>query len=129
MIDGHINPEIIINIDISQDFPVSPILFLIYISGVFEKIKKKIPQITYLFFINNLRFIIGSKINDVVKILQKISNIIIEQDVRNTISFDIKKTKAILFTIINKNSLIKLTKGNKFSIGGKEIKFNINIIK
>ena len=28
-----------------------------------------------------------------------------------------------------KNSLIKLTENNKFSIGGKEIKFNINIIK
>ena len=48
---------------------------------------------------------------------------------RNIVSFDIKKTKTILFTIIRKNLLIKLTKDNKFSIGGKEIKFNINIIK
>ena len=35
----------------------------------------------------------------------------------------------MLFIIIKKNLLIKLTKDNKLSIGGKEIKFNINIIK
>ena len=48
---------------------------------------------------------------------------------RNIISFDIKKTEAILFTIIKKNLLIKLVKNNKFNIEGKEIKFNINIIR
>ena len=42
IIDGHINPEIIINIGILQGSPVSPILFLIYISGMFEEVKEKI---------------------------------------------------------------------------------------
>ena len=45
------------------------------------------------------------------------------------VSFDIKKTEVILFIIIKKILLIKLIKNNKFSIEGKEIKFNINIIK
>ena len=31
--------------------------------------------------------------------------------------------------MVRKNLLIKLTEDNKFSIEGKEIKFNINIIK
>ena len=48
---------------------------------------------------------------------------------RNIISFDIKKTEAILFITARKNSLIKLAEDNKLSIGGKKIKFNINIIK
>ena len=48
---------------------------------------------------------------------------------RNIVSFDIKKTEAILFIIVRKNLLIKLTKDNKLSIGDKEIKFNINVIK
>ena len=48
---------------------------------------------------------------------------------RNIISFDIKKTEAVLFIIIKKNLLIKLAKDNKLSIGGKKIKFNINIIR
>ena len=48
---------------------------------------------------------------------------------RNVVSFDIEKTKAILFITVKKNLLIKLAENNKFSIEGKEIKFNINIIK
>ena len=48
---------------------------------------------------------------------------------RNIISFDIEKTEAVLFIIIKKNLLIKLIKDNKLSIGSKEIKFNVNIIR
>ena len=48
---------------------------------------------------------------------------------RNIVSFDIKKTETILFITIRKNLSIKLTENNKFNIGGKEIKFNINIIR
>ena len=48
---------------------------------------------------------------------------------RNIVSFDIKKTKTILFITVKKNLLIKLIEDNKFNIGDKEIKFNINIIK
>ena len=48
---------------------------------------------------------------------------------RNIISFDIEKTKAILFIPVKKNLLIKLAEDNKFSIESKKIKFNINIIR
>ena len=48
---------------------------------------------------------------------------------QNVVSFDIKKTEAILFIIIRKNLLIKLAEDNKLSIGDKEIKFTINIIR
>ena len=48
---------------------------------------------------------------------------------RSIVSFDIKKIETILFIIIKKNLLIKLTENNKFSIGSKKIKFNINTIK
>ena len=41
MIDGHINPEVAVNIGILQSSPVSPILFLIYISGIFEEVEEK----------------------------------------------------------------------------------------
>ena len=53
---------------------------------------------------------------------------IIRWSIRNTVSFDIEKIETILFIIVRKNSLIKLIKDNKLSIGGKKIKFNINII-
>ena len=69
IINGHINPEVVVNTSIPQGSPVSPILFLIYISGVFEEVEEKIPQITYLSFMDDLGFIIGSKVNDIVEVL------------------------------------------------------------
>ena len=54
---------------------------------------------------------------------------VIKWSIRNTVSFNIEKIKAILFTIVKKNLLIKLAENNKFNIGGKKIKFNINIKK
>ena len=54
---------------------------------------------------------------------------VIKWNIRNTVSFNIEKIEIILFIIIRKNLLIKLAEDNKFSIGDKKIKFNINIIK
>ena len=54
---------------------------------------------------------------------------VIKWGIRNAVNFNVEKIEAILFTIVRKNSLIKLAKDNKLSIEGKEIKFNINIIK
>ena len=54
---------------------------------------------------------------------------VIKWDIRNAVSFDIEKIEAILFIIVRKNLLIKLVKDNKLSIGGKKIKFNINVIR
>ena len=48
---------------------------------------------------------------------------------RNIVSFNIKKTEAILFITVKKNLLIKLAEDNKRSIEGKEIKFSVNIIR
>ena len=43
--------------------------------------------------------------------------------------FDVEKIEAVLFTIVRKNLLIKLAEDNKLSIGGKKIKFSVNVIK
>ena len=54
---------------------------------------------------------------------------VIKWGIRNIVSFNVEKIEAVLFTIVRKNLLIKLAEDNKFSIGDKEIKFNINIIR
>ena len=96
---------------------------------MFEKVKKKIPQIISLFFIDDLRFIIENKIDDIVVILQKVSEVVIKWGIYNAISFDVEKIEIVLFTIVRKNSLIKIAENNKLNIGGKEIKFSVNVIK
>ena len=78
MIDGHINPEVDVNTGIPQGSPVSPILFLIYISRVFEEVEEKVPQAFNLSFMDDLGFITGAKkVEDIVNILQIVNNVVI----------------------------------------------------
>ena len=91
--------------------------------------EEKIPQIISLSFVDDLGFIIGGRIDDIVAILQEVSEVVIEWNIRNAISFDVEKIEAVLFTIVKKNSLIKIIENNKLNIGKKEIKFSVNVIK
>ena len=79
VIDGHDNEEREVETGIPQGSPVSPILFLIYISGVFDKISEISPRVTSLSFINDLRFIASSSlVKEVVKILEKVAEVVLE---------------------------------------------------
>ena len=78
VIDGHINPENRVEIGIPQGLPVSPILFLIYISRVFDVVKKESPETTSLSFMDKLRFLAnGNLIQEVAASLEKIGEIVI----------------------------------------------------
>ena len=57
VIDKYDNKERNIETGIPQGSPVSPILFLIYISGIFSKISEKSSLITSLSFVDDLGFI------------------------------------------------------------------------
>ena len=57
MIDSHNNSEKYVEIRIPQKLLVSPILFLIYISGVFEQLDKEFSNIVSLSFVDDLGFI------------------------------------------------------------------------
>lgn len=57
IIDSHINSENNIETRVLQGSLVSPIFFLIYISGVFNQIGKKLPKIVFLLFVDDLSFI------------------------------------------------------------------------
>lgn len=79
VINRHDNKKREIEIGIPQRFPVLSIFFLIYISGIFDKVAKTSLLITSLFFINNLGFIaFASLIKNVVKAFEKIAKIILE---------------------------------------------------
>ena len=57
VIDGHDNKERNIETGIPLSSPVSQILFLICISGVFDAVIKNNPTVTSLLFVDNLGFI------------------------------------------------------------------------
>lgn len=72
VIDGYCNPKYKVESGIPQKSPVSPILFLIYISEVFFQVEEKIPKVKCISFINDLGFIIGGQsLGEVGKLLEK----------------------------------------------------------
>ncbi len=74
VIHGHDNKERDIETGIPQGSPVSPILFLICISGVFNKVSEKSPLVISLSFVDDLGFIAsGSSVKELVKTLENVA--------------------------------------------------------
>ena len=78
VIDGHINPEKNMETDIPQRLPVSPILFIIYISGVFDAVSAILSKTISISFIDDLRFLAsGNLVWEVTTSLEKIRETIL----------------------------------------------------
>lgn len=125
VIDGHDNKKRKIETGISQGSPVLPILFLIYISGVFNKELETSPLVTSLSFVDDLGFIAsGSSIREIVKALEKVAVEVIEWGRLNAVIYDTSKTEAVLFSKSHRQRLNKQLRETKIKIGIKSISFN-----
>lgn len=99
VIDGHENKEREIETGIPQGSPVSPILFLIYISGVFDKLTEISPPVTSLSFVDDLGFISsGSSVKDIAWILEIVARMVLEWGIINAVTYDMSKTEAVLLS-------------------------------
>lgn len=108
VIDGYCNPRHIVESDIPQRSPVSPILFLIYISGVFFQVEEKISRVKCISFIDDLGFIIcGQSNSKVEKLLEKAGRSALEWRAHNLVTYNTSKTEAILFSKARRQKLTK----------------------
>lgn len=81
-----------------QKLPAFLILFLIYISEVFDQVKKQLPGVMSLLFVDNLEFIaLRKSVKEISKILEKIRKIIFRYGEENVVTYNITKSKLILF--------------------------------
>ena len=79
VIDGHENKEREIETGIPQGSPASPILFLIYISGIFDSVSESCPLVTSLSFIDDLGFIAsGSSVKNIALTLEKVAKTVLQ---------------------------------------------------
>ena len=119
------NPKCKVETGIPQGSPVSPILFLIYISGVFSEIESRLPQVTCLSFMDDLGFIAaGNSVIGIRKILEKAGKIPLSWGTRNAVTYDISKTEAMLFSKARKQKLLKQLTATQLRFGGQTIRFN-----
>ena len=125
MIDGYVNPKHKVETGIPQGSPVSPILFLIYISGVFSQIETRLPQITCLSFMDDLSFLTaGYSVPEIKKALEEAGSIALGWGTNNAVTYDISKTKAILFSKARNQKLIKQLSETELRFGGQTVCFN-----
>ena len=125
VIDGHDNKEREIETGIPQGSPVSPILFLMYISGVFNKVSETSPLVTSLSFVDDLGFIAsGSSVKEIVKALEKVAKEVIEWGRLNAVTYDTSKTEAVLFPKSHRQRLNKQLWEAKIKVGTENIPFN-----
>ena len=123
VIDGFTNSRQKVELGIPQGSPVSPILFLIYISGVFSIIEEQLPHVTCVSFIDDLGFLTADRsISKIAKTLEKVGRIALEWGANNAVTYDTSKTEAVLFSKARRQKLAKLLK-TRLRIGGETVLF------
>ena len=109
VIDGFTNPRQKIESGIPQGSPVSPILFLIYISGVFSVVEEQLPNVTCLSFVDDLEFITADRsVSKIAKTLEKAGHIVLEWGANNAVKYDLSKTEAFFFSKARRQKLTRL---------------------
>jgi ribonuclease HI len=121
IINGHETAMTPTNSGIPQGSPISPILFAIYISWVFEEVEDEAGTAA-ITSVDDLSWIAsGANVMEIAETLEKCAKISTRWAEQNTVQFDITKTEAILF--VKKNQQRKRKK--KIKIGnGNFISFN-----
>lgn len=74
--DGHNNKEKKMETKVSQGFLITSIFFFIYISGVFDRVLKINNWVTFLSFVDDLKFMaLGRLVKKVAKTLKNIAQV------------------------------------------------------
>jgi retron-type reverse transcriptase len=108
---------------VPQGSPVSPILFNIYLSGIFEKIEEQNPEIIALSFVDDIAFLAPEKtVKDIQDALTNAGEQAIAWGLLNNVKFDVEKTEAVLFT--KKRKIRQNLINYNIKIQSHNIKFN-----
>jgi ribonuclease HI len=109
---------------VPQGSPVSPILFVIYLSGVFHAIEETVPGVQALSFADDLGMVVSaSSVAQACERLKQAGEAAIDWGVQNVVQFDAEKTEAVLFTRKRGRQLQDQVRRARIIIGGKRVQF------
>ncbi|ODM20373.1 hypothetical protein SI65_03426 [Aspergillus cristatus] len=115
-----------INSGVPQGSPVSPILFIIYLSGVFEVIERSVTGIQSLSFADDIGLLAsGYSVKEVCDKLQKAAKVAIEWGHDNVVQFDAGKTEAVLLTRKRGRELKDQIQRAQVEVDGHCVPFNL----
>jgi len=105
---------------IPQGSPVAPILFITYLSGIFEEVEKRVEGVKALSFADDISWWAEGKTDkEVAAKLEKASEVLMTWGIENGVIFDHSKSEAVLFSQKRNVPAGTIRVG-----GGREIPFN-----
>ncbi|ODM21122.1 hypothetical protein SI65_04175 [Aspergillus cristatus] len=119
-----------INSGVPQGSPVSPILFIIYLSGVFDVVERSVAGVQSLSFADDIGLLAsGHSVKEVCEKLQKAAKVAIEWGHGNMVQFDAGKTEAVLLTCKHGQELKDQIQQAQVEVDGHCVPFNLEATK
>ena len=111
--DGERDNSQSVNSGIPQGSPISPILFLIYIRFLFDRIKRKHQHVKLPSYIDDVALIVEGKITEEnCKYLEQITKTTFQWATENAVTFDDSKSELIHFQKGNSEPTASVTLSN-----------------
>jgi len=123
--DGKEGDSMDVETGVPQGSPVSPVLFVIYLSGLFSQVEKKEDECGSegISFVDDVAWVVEGE--DVGECTQRLERCAVETTIwakKNACQFDIEKTEAMLFTRRRKNEEPKMNA--QVRVGNHEVSYN-----
>jgi len=122
VLDGEVGEENPVDTGVPQGSPAAPILFITYLSGIFDEVERAAPDVSGLSFVDDIGWWAeGKNVEEVANKLSLVAAAAIEWAGKNGMAFDHGKTEAAIFW----RKKIKGTRTEaKVRVGDKEVSFN-----
>jgi len=121
VLDGETGEDYLVDTGVPQGSPAAPILFVTYLSGIFDTVKQEAPGISGLFFMDDIGWLAeGKGEEEVAAKLSEAAVAAMELGKNNGVAFDQGKTEAAMFWRKRKGTEAKA----KVIVGEKEVAFN-----
>ena len=109
---------------IPQGSPVSPILFTVYLSGLFGYVEERVPGIRSLSFVDDVAWTSEGATEDAIsESLEQAATAAQEWAAANAATFDTEKTEAILFSRRRKHNT-PAAPPRGILVDGRAVQFN-----
>jgi len=108
---------------IPQGSPVSPILFTVYLSGLFGYVEERVPGVKALSFVGDVAWTTEGETEDgISETLEQAAAAAQEWAEANAVTFDTQKTEAILLSRRRKRRTAATPRG--IQVAGHTVHFN-----
>ena len=121
VLDGEVGEPNAVDTGVPQGSPAAPILFITYLSGIFEAVEKTAPGISRLSFVDDIGWWAeGRNDEEVANRLSAAAAAAMEWGRKNGVAFDQRTTEAAMFWRKRKDKEAKA----KVRVGDDEVPFN-----